>query len=69
MDPRYDTHCAARQRGGWAAIPVCRVPAGLETAGYSTLEVAEMLDQAELVHLSWFPVPAQCPMVPDMVRS
>jgi hypothetical protein len=39
------------------AIPICRIAAGLEAAGYSTLEVAEMLDQAEPVHLFWFPAP------------
>jgi hypothetical protein len=40
-----------------AAVPVCRVATGLETTEYSTLEVAEMLDQDDPVHLFWFPAP------------
>ena len=40
-----------------ADLPVCRVAPGLATAGFSTLEVAEMVDQSEPLHLFWFPVP------------
>ena len=37
------------------AVPVCRIAPALQMIAYSTLEASEAVDQADPLHLFWFP--------------